>query len=54
MIDRNGQRVAALFQRRAPARRQHKQRRGIWTAGDGENESGSMDEVSEQRFRFGG
>jgi len=54
MIDRNGQELRALFQRRALARRQHKQRRGIGTAGHGENESGSMDEVSEQRFRFGG
>jgi hypothetical protein len=47
MIDRNRQELRALFQRGAPARRQHKQRRGIGTAGDGENESGSIHEVSE-------
>jgi hypothetical protein len=54
MIDCQREKLRPAFQRRAPARRQDEQRRGIGTAGNGKNESGSVDEVGEQRFRFGG
>jgi hypothetical protein len=54
MIDGDCEQSRAPFQRRTPARRKDEQRGGIGTAGNGKNESGSVDEVGEQRFRFGG
>jgi hypothetical protein len=53
MIDSDREQSRAPFQRRTPARRKDEQRGGIGTAGNGKNESGSVDEVGEQRFRFG-
>ena len=54
VIDRDGEEVRALFQCRAPARRQHEQCGRNRDRRKRREPVRELDKVSEQRFRFGG
>jgi hypothetical protein len=52
MIDGDRYKLRAEFERRAPARRQHKQRGRIRSAGNSEDESLEIFEIRKQRRGF--